>query len=94
MKSQMYELWIPVELDFSTDHLLKRQTLISFTFMMKFYFFPGFLYIANSFTLKESGFKVIIEASSDCYTVNNSQSHLIRPHQGLWLQKSNYTDIT
>lgn len=36
MKSQTYELQIPVEFDFSTDHLLKRQTLISSTFSMKF----------------------------------------------------------
>lgn len=87
MKSQTYELQIPVIFDFSTDHLLKRQTLNSFTFMMRFnfFFFSSFLYSVNSFTIKESelevGFKVIIEALSDYYRQNNSQSHLIRLHQ-------------
>lgn len=37
MKSQTSEL--PVEFDFSTDHLLKRQTLISLTFMLELNFF-------------------------------------------------------
>lgn len=53
LNSQTSELQIPVEFDFSTDHLLKRRTLISFTFMMKFNFSAS-LYLANSLTIKES----------------------------------------
>lgn len=76
-ESQTYELSFPVES--STDHLLKRQTLIIFHFHDEVLFFqvPCIYKIALPSKTERLDFKGIGKTSSDYDRLTNSKSHLI-----------------
>lgn len=82
LKSHRHKLQIAEESDFSTDHLLKADFDI---FHLDDTFFSSFPVLSQWFHHqrdREADFMWIIEASSDCNKVNNSQSYQFRSQIG------------